>query len=85
MPSFHKNLVVIRGGFRGGDLVTCHLIFSDMAYRANFSNRAAVFNFGYLNLSENIYYLDNFHTCTPLAVILLLLLSNLATIFFKNN
>ena len=40
---------------------------------------------GYLNVPENIYYPSNFHTCTPLAVIPLLLLSNLATIFFKNN
>ena len=80
-----------RGRFRGDELVTCHPLFSDFTepnyrlYRAKFCNRAVIPNFGYLNLSENINYRDNFHTCTSLAVIPLLLLSNLVTIFFKNN
>ena len=58
--------------------------FSDYDFtKPNFGNRAVVTHFGYLNSSENIYYPDSFYTCTPLAVIPLLLLSNLATIFFS--
>ena len=68
-----------RGGFRGGDLVNFHPPFLDMALQSQILVTEPLFltSDGYLNLSENIYYPDNFHTCTPLAVIPLLPLSSL--------
>ena len=42
----HCIYLYIRDGFRVGDLVTCHPLFSDMTLQSkNFSNRAVVPNF----------------------------------------
>ena len=67
--------------------MTCHPLFSHMTLQSQILVTEPLFltSDGYLNLPENIYYPDNVHTCTPLAVIPLLPWSNLATIFFKNN
>ena len=79
-----KNVYWPRCGFRGGDLVTCHpLFFAHDFTQPNFVTEPLFPT----SVSKFIrkYYPDHFHKCTPLAVIPLLILSNLATIFFKNN
>ena len=67
--------------------MNCHSLFSDMTLQSQVLVTEPLFltSDGYLNLPENFSYPGNFHTCTSLAVIPLLPLSNLATIFFKNN
>ena len=65
-----------RGGFRGGDLVTCHPLFSDMTLQNQILVIESLFLTSDLNLSENNYYPDNFRTCTPLATSLVKFIDN---------
>ena len=73
------------GGFRGGDLVTCHPLFSDMTLQSQILVIESLFLTSVSKFIRKYLLSDNFHTCTSLALIPLFPLSNLATMFFRKN
>ena len=64
-----------RGGFRRGDLVTCHSLFSDMTLQSQILVTEQFFLTSVSKFFRKYLLPDNFHACTSLAVILLLPLS----------
>ena len=78
-------ICIYRGGFRGGDLVTCHSLFSDMTLQSEILVIESLFLTLVSKFIRKYLLSDTFQTCTPLALIPLLSLSNLATIFFRKN
>ena len=75
--------IFLRG--RGGDLVTCHSLFSDMTLQSQILVIESLFLTSVSKFIRKYLLSDTFQTCTPLALIPLLSLSNLATIFFGKN
>ena len=74
-----------RGGFRGGDLVTCHPLFSDMTLQTQILVVESLFLTSVSKSIRKYLLSNNFDTCTPLALIPLFLFPNLATIFFQEK
>ena len=77
--------IPFRGGFRRGDLVTCHPLFSDMTLQSQILVIESLFLTSVSKFIRKYLLSDTFQTCTPLALIPLPPLSNLTTIFFRKN
>ena len=58
-----------RGGFRGGDLVTCHPLFLDMTLQSQILVIESLFLTSVSKYIRKYLLSDNFHACTPLALI----------------
>ena len=65
--------------------MTCHPLFSDMTLQSQILVIESLFLTLVSKFIRKYLLSDNFHTCTPLALIPLFPLSNLATIFFRKN